>query len=352
MAELDHWHPVLLSHELRRKPRNVRLAGHEIVVFRTSSGGLGAFTDRCPHRSMRLSEGWVEGDRLVCAYHGWRWAVDGRGEIPATPAARPCARREDMFEAVERYGAIWVKRAGSQAAFPRLEGEGYVPRGLLRHRATVPFELALDNFIEIEHTPFVHFMLGYPLERMPEVEARVTLTDETIRVVHSGPRRPMPRAMEKLLGIPEDAIFVVDWTSYFSPVYTIYNHSLRDPKTNQPVTFPLRSAVFFNPVGPESSEMYTFLFASLAPWSKFGAGAVLWPAMQVAMNIELRLDMRLLDRLTDKRGILKGNVLGRFDKPLVIARDRIDRIYRGRVAEAGDGHEAARPARRLPLAAP
>ncbi|WP_433930464.1 Rieske 2Fe-2S domain-containing protein [Sorangium cellulosum] len=355
MAELDHWHPVLLSHELRRKPRSVRLAGREIVVFRTSSGGLGAFTDRCPHRSMRLSEGWVEGDRLVCAYHGWRWAADGRGDIPATPAARPCARRDDVFDAVERYGAIWVKRAGAQATFPRFDAEGYVPAGVLRHRAAVPFELALDNFIEVEHTPFVHFMLGYSLDQMPQVEAQVTLSDDAVQVVNTGPKRPIPRIVEKMFRIPHDAKFVVEWTARFSPVHAIYDHSFINPRTREVVTYPLRSAVFFNPVGPESSEIYTFLFASLGRWSEFGLGSLIWPPLRVAMDLELRLDMRLLSRLADKRGILKGNVLGRFDKALVASRDRIDRIYRGQAAEAtpeaGDGHEATRAARRLPLAA-
>ncbi|MGK4001418.1 Rieske 2Fe-2S domain-containing protein [Sorangium sp. So ce1036] len=355
MAELDHWHPVLLGRELGRKPLGVRLADHEIVVFRTASGGLGAFTDRCPHRSMRLSEGWVEGDRLVCGYHGWRWAADGRGEIPATPAARPCARREDVFDVVERYGAIWVKRAGAQATFPHFDTDGYWPAGVLRHRAAVPFELALDNFIEVEHTPFVHFMLGYALEQMPEVEARVTLSDDAVQVVNTGPKRPMPRILERMLRIPHDAKFVVEWTARFSPVHAVYDHSFIDARTGECVTYPLRSAVFFNPVGPDSAEIFTFLFATLGRFSEFGLGALIWPPMRAAMDLELRLDMKILARLADRRGDLRGRVLGRFDKALVASRERIDRIYRGRAIgatpEAADGREATRPGRRLPLAA-
>lgn len=37
MAELDHWNPVLRSANLRDKPIGIRLAGKEIVLFRTSN---------------------------------------------------------------------------------------------------------------------------------------------------------------------------------------------------------------------------------------------------------------------------------------------------------------------------
>src|SRR6185369_15236278 len=91
MAELDHWHPVLDSEELRDAPVPALVAGREIVVFRTREGGLGALPDRCPHRGMRLSLGRVERGCLVCPYHGWRWAPDGTGESPGNPRLKPTA---------------------------------------------------------------------------------------------------------------------------------------------------------------------------------------------------------------------------------------------------------------------
>ena len=55
MGMIDHWHPVLFSRGLRRKPVGVRLAGQPIVLFRTPEG-VGALTDVCPPRRMRLSQ--------------------------------------------------------------------------------------------------------------------------------------------------------------------------------------------------------------------------------------------------------------------------------------------------------
>jgi len=56
------------------------IAGHRLLAVRGVDGGLRAFHNVCRHRAGPL----VQGDRgrcegeLVCAYHGWRYALDGR----------------------------------------------------------------------------------------------------------------------------------------------------------------------------------------------------------------------------------------------------------------------------------
>ena len=42
MGAVDHWHPVLPAAALTKAPAKVVLDGHEIAVFRTESGALGA----------------------------------------------------------------------------------------------------------------------------------------------------------------------------------------------------------------------------------------------------------------------------------------------------------------------
>ena len=91
MAILDFWHPVLSSRDLPQgRPVEVKLAGRSLAVFRGSSGTLGALDNVCPHRRSRLSIGSVREDRLVCAYHGWRFTADGHGESPGTPRLHTC----------------------------------------------------------------------------------------------------------------------------------------------------------------------------------------------------------------------------------------------------------------------
>ena len=43
-----------------------------VAVARLASGRLVVVDDTCPHDGGRISDGYVEGERLVCARHGWQ----------------------------------------------------------------------------------------------------------------------------------------------------------------------------------------------------------------------------------------------------------------------------------------
>src|SRR5664280_491490 len=101
MTAVDHWHPVLGSRELRKKPVGVVFAGGaEVVLFRGKEGELGALQDCCAHRRMRLSRGRVYEGCLVCPYHGWKYSCDGTGQSPCDPALRS---RVKSFDVTEKY---------------------------------------------------------------------------------------------------------------------------------------------------------------------------------------------------------------------------------------------------------
>jgi nitrite reductase/ring-hydroxylating ferredoxin subunit len=88
----------------------VHLHGERLVAWRAESGGIGAWSDRCPHRGMRLSFGAVQNDSLICAYHGWTFGADGYcRKIPAHPGNVPSrAARARIYPAIEADGYIWV----------------------------------------------------------------------------------------------------------------------------------------------------------------------------------------------------------------------------------------------------
>jgi nitrite reductase/ring-hydroxylating ferredoxin subunit len=81
----------------------VKLPHQDLAIWRQRSGQVNAVEDRCPHRGMRFSLGFVRGDRLACRYHGWEY--DGTGackNIPAHPSMDPpktiCAKTFDCQE--------------------------------------------------------------------------------------------------------------------------------------------------------------------------------------------------------------------------------------------------------------
>ena len=52
-----------------------------VAVARLESGSLVVVDDNCPHDGGLISDGYVEGELLVCARHGWQLrACNGRCE--------------------------------------------------------------------------------------------------------------------------------------------------------------------------------------------------------------------------------------------------------------------------------
>ncbi len=335
MATRDHWHPVLKSTELRDEPVGIRLCGEELVLFRGPGGRVTALEDVCPHRGMRLSLGHVEDGNIVCPYHGWAFDGDGRAVVPPARNRHACAAK---WETIERHDLIWVKPSHVVARFPRLELDGYHHIATFRRQVEAPFELVLDNFIEVEHTPTTHALLGY--ETVDGVTTQVDAADDVVHVVNKGPQKHIPRALTLVADIATGDEFTDEWWTYFSPIYTVYDHVWRDASTAEIKEY-LRTVVFFVPLDDERTNLIVSAHARRPPLGRFGFNLIAFGALSFLSRYEVDLDVEMVENLADKRTTLAGRKLSRFDTALGRARERIDRIYRG---------QTSRPQRRTPEA--
>ncbi len=103
--------PVGLSRDLPpKRVMRATVGGRDLVVWRATDGEIAAWDNRCPHRGMALSHGFVRGNRLACLYHGWHYERGGRcSYIPAHPDLDPPATIKALrFSVVEAGGVIWV----------------------------------------------------------------------------------------------------------------------------------------------------------------------------------------------------------------------------------------------------
>jgi len=103
------WYPVAFAHDVATVPLAVRLLDERLVVWRAGDRVV-VSRDLCVHRGVPLSLGWVEGEDIVCRYHGLRFGPDGACRaIPSEPGATPSRRlRIAVLPAVERYGLVWT----------------------------------------------------------------------------------------------------------------------------------------------------------------------------------------------------------------------------------------------------
>jgi nitrite reductase/ring-hydroxylating ferredoxin subunit len=109
------WQPVALCRDIAPgTSAGVTLNGTEIALWRDSKGEIHAWEDRCPHRGMRLSFGFVRGDHIACLYHGWEYDTAGRcRRIPAHPALDvPASICVPTWPVTESAALIWVDITG------------------------------------------------------------------------------------------------------------------------------------------------------------------------------------------------------------------------------------------------
>lgn len=99
--------------------------GTDLAIWRSRSGAVHAWGDRCPHRGMRLSHGFVRGEHLACIYHGWQYRADGTcAHIPAHPKLEPpatiCA---ETHACQELSHVIWISLSPNETAPEPLLGQ-------------------------------------------------------------------------------------------------------------------------------------------------------------------------------------------------------------------------------------
>ncbi|MBT9315802.1 Rieske 2Fe-2S domain-containing protein [Leptothoe spongobia] len=330
MNELNHWHPVLKSAALRQKPIGIELCGQEIVLFRTQSGKVGALKDRCPHRRMRLSLGWVEAEQLVCPFHGWRYGCDGQGHSPSTPRLKPCA---EQFETAERYGWIWLKAAKSETSLPDLDFPDYHLACSLEHRIQAPLELVIDIFAEMEHAPTSHTFFGYGRSQVADVEPRFDFSDPTtIKLLSIVPQRSLPWIFEKMFGIRGGDRFFNHLTMHFSPMYHTYEIYWEQQKTGQLRQERLLSVFFFNPINSDETQCMSLHYLSKPQWGMPVFHLLQKHVLKYVLDHEVKRDKWVLENIADKQVDLQQLCLGRFDRILIEYRKRLQRIYRGQGA--------------------
>lgn len=149
------WIAASLSNDLRVGTAIPgRCEDADIALWRSESGVIHAWNDRCPHRGMRLSHGFVRGETLACIYHGWRYGSSGGcNHIPAHPELTPPKTiTATTFACVESDGIIWV--AADHPTDPPPVLQGTEPLRSMEFRAT-PEQIAAHLGTEPAQTVWV-----------------------------------------------------------------------------------------------------------------------------------------------------------------------------------------------------
>ncbi|MDT7706933.1 MAG: phthalate 4,5-dioxygenase [Pseudonocardiales bacterium] len=163
------WLPALVTTEIpdhNGPPVRLRLLGEDLVAFRDSTGRVGIIGAQCPHRRAPLFFGRNEESGLRCAYHGWKFDVEGTCvDMPNEPPERQFKQRikQVAYPAREQGGVVWVYM-GPAAVMPDQvpqfewvaapEGHQFVARWLQRSN----WCQGMEGEIDTSHISFLHSM--------------------------------------------------------------------------------------------------------------------------------------------------------------------------------------------------
>lgn len=160
------WMPALLSEELPERdgpPKKIRIMGEDLLAFRQTDGRVGIVEPHCPHRGANLYFGRNEDCGLRCAFHGWKFDIDGNCvDLPTSP---PESTYKDTIKLLsypvrEWADMVWVYMGPREhmPELPQLE-LGLVPAGhrfVSKKWQDCNWVQSLEGAIDTAHFSFLH----------------------------------------------------------------------------------------------------------------------------------------------------------------------------------------------------
>ena len=254
-VEFQGWHPVAQTASVGDAPVAVQLLGERLVLWRDGEAAVQAWADRCPHRGAQLSMGCVRGGQLECPYHGWRF--DGAGQVVRVPAlpgfVPPTTHRATVYDAVERYGLVWVRLASGGDAEPPAFAAESEPR--LRKLNCGPYDVAtsapriVENFLDMAHFGFVHD--GWLGDRGHTAVADYQIDTTATGFIASGCKAWQPKSSVHAQGGAE-----VEYTYEVNAPYAAVLTKVPEPCSRVLADFRESIALFICPLTPETSRVW------------------------------------------------------------------------------------------------
>jgi len=164
-AVRNAWYVAAFSRDVGRELIERWYLDQPVVLYRREDGTAVAMSGRCPHRHFPMAAGRLEGDTLICGYHGIAFGPDGRCTHIPTQDRVPPAFGIRTFPIAERWEWLWIWMGD-----PALADESLIPDHTKLDLAnpdhsSVPmhyyevegrYQLLNDNLLDLSHLSYLH----------------------------------------------------------------------------------------------------------------------------------------------------------------------------------------------------
>ncbi len=215
----NYWYIAAISDEVGRALMQRWLLNEPVLLFRTEDGAPVALSDLCPHRSVPLSRGRLDGDEVECWYHGLRFDPTGACvKIPAQVNIPPRCRVR-AYPIVEKWNWLWIWMGDPEQADESLipdfhwnDDPEWTPTGG-RFHIKCNYQLLVDNLLDLSHETFVHpTTIGNAA--VADTPVHTTAEGESVWVRRQINGHPAPPLYVKLKGFSGeiDRTQNIEWT--------------------------------------------------------------------------------------------------------------------------------------------
>lgn len=159
---LNAWYAIAYDVEVKHELLARTVCNQKMVLYRLNSGAVAVLEDACWHRLLPLSMGRLDGDEVVCGYHGLVYNASGRcTHMPSQETLNPsaCVR---SYPALEKHRFVWVwpgdAAKADESLIPDLHWNHDPAWAADGRRITVKcdYRLVIDNLMDLTHETFVH----------------------------------------------------------------------------------------------------------------------------------------------------------------------------------------------------
>jgi phenylpropionate dioxygenase-like ring-hydroxylating dioxygenase large terminal subunit len=191
------WYVAATCDEINESPLGRRLLGEDVVLWRGASGRVTAFENRCAHRAFPLSHSSVDGDRLVCGYHGCTYDTDGKCvSIPSQPQV-PTGMSVPVFPILEEPPFVWIwlgppaAAAGSQPPNMPWINDPAWSTFASAWQVSANYMMVHEHYLDFSYAPVVHRTdLPPGMNSMPAFND-VEVTETTVSYTRLLPELPL-----------------------------------------------------------------------------------------------------------------------------------------------------------------
>jgi phenylpropionate dioxygenase-like ring-hydroxylating dioxygenase large terminal subunit len=186
----NQWYVAAYGREVGRDLLARTICGEPLALYRTEEDGeVVALADRCVHRRFPLSQSRLDGDRVVCGYHGFTYEKSGTCVYVPAQTRIPRTARVASYPVVEQDSFVWVwigdPALADPAAIPRApwlaDPEWTSVSGM--EPISARYSLLVDNLLDLSHETYLHGgYIGTPEVAETPIDTEVDEANRIVRV--------------------------------------------------------------------------------------------------------------------------------------------------------------------------